>query len=141
MKKDLKILLADSYLLLLKTHNFHWNVNGPLFVSLHSLYEEQYNNLFLAVDEIAERIKSIGNRAPGSYKEFSKLSKISENTKDIKAKDMILDSIKSHKIIVKSAKKLIESASKSKDDVTVDLAIRRKEFHEKSIWMLKSLIE
>lgn len=77
----------------------------------------------------------------GSYKEFSKLSKISENTKDIKAKDMILDSIKSHKIIVKSAKKLIESASKSKDDVTVDLAIRRKEFHEKSIWMLKSLIE
>ena len=138
--KELKILLADSYILLLKTHNFHWNVKGPMFHSLHTLFEEQYNELFLAVDEIAERVRALGERAPGSYAEFQELSEMKDST-ETSTKNMVRELIDSHRIVVETAKRLAVKAGEMGDDVTEDMAISRKKIHDKAIWMLTTTLE
>jgi starvation-inducible DNA-binding protein len=135
--KLLQQLLADSYILMLKTHNFHWNVTGPLFQSLHSLFEIQYNDLFLAVDLIAERMRSNDTIVNAKYSHFQKISKIKDSS-ETKYKKMIKELIESNKILVETAKKLITAAQEEKDEATADLAIERINVHEKNMWMLKS---
>ncbi len=134
-------LLADSYTLYLKTHNYHWNVVGPMFNSLHTLFETQYTELALAVDEIAERIRAIGYPAPGSYREFAKLTTIEEGQPGTKALDMVRNLARDHERLAASAKGLIEAAEAAEDDVSTDLGTRRMEVHEKTAWMLKAHLE
>ena len=134
-------LLADSYTLYLKTHNFHWNVTGPMFTTLHTLFETQYTELALAVDEIAERIRALGHRAPGSYKEFAKLSTVKDADSVPSAKDMIRVLEEDLATVVASAKKVFEAAEKSNDQASGDLAVRRMDISEKNAWMLRSHLE
>jgi starvation-inducible DNA-binding protein len=134
-------LLADSYTLYLKTHNYHWNVVGPMFNSLHLLFESQYAELAEAVDEIAERIRTIGHHAPGSYSEFSKLSNMEEAQPNTSAQDMLRHLADDQHQVVSSAKTLLEVAEKADDAATVDLATRRIEIHQKNAWMLQSHLE
>ncbi len=134
----LKVLLANTYALYLKTQNYHWNVVGPQFHAYHLLFEAQYNQLLLAVDVIAERIRSKGELAPGSFKEFSELKTINEAKSKIDALSMIKDLAESHEMICKSLHPLLEQAKKDDDDVTQDLVLERMEFHEKTLWMLKA---
>lgn len=139
--QGLEVLLADSYTLYLKTHNFHWNVTGPLFQTLHLLFEQQYTELATAVDEIAERIRALGYPAPGSYAAFSKLTSIKETTQVPGAKEMIKQLITDQEIIVRSARELFPKAETAHDQATLDLLTRRMELHEKNAWMLRSLLE
>lgn len=141
MKKELKVLLSDSYITMLKSQNFHWNVKGPMFKSLHDMFQIIYEDLFLAIDEIAERLRSVGEPAPASYEDFLKLSKIKDSSSKLNAKDMILEMIKANDNIILSAKNLAKAAEKEGDKVSEDLAIRRTEFHQKQNWMLSSLLE
>jgi starvation-inducible DNA-binding protein len=134
-------LLASSYTLYLKTHNYHWNVTGPMFTTLHTLFEAQYTELALAVDEIAERIRSLGAPAPGSYSAFAKLSNIAEENGSPTANEMINNLIADQKIIVTAAKAVVEAAEQTGDKVSEDLAIRRMEVHEKNAWMIRSHLE
>ena len=134
-------LLADSYLLLLKTHNFHWNVTGPQFHTLHTLFEEQYNELWLAVDEIAERIRALGYPAPGSYTQFAKLTSIQEDTHIPVATDMIKQLVNDHETVARTARSIFASADAGDDEVTQDLLTTRLQVHEKTAWMLRSLLE
>ncbi len=131
-------LLADSYTLYLKTHNYHWNVVGPMFQSLHLLFETHYTELALAVDEIAERIRAIGHPAPGSYREFAQLTTLEEAQPATSAEDMIRNLAQDQRAVAKAAKDLIKAATAIGDDVTVDLGVRRMEVHEKNAWMLES---
>jgi starvation-inducible DNA-binding protein len=137
----LKHLLADSYTLYLKTHNFHWNVTGPMFTTLHTLFEQQYTELALAVDEIAERIRALGHPAPGSYSEFAKLSGVKESTGVPKATDMIRELAGDLDTVVASAKRVFEAAEKAGDQASADLAVRRMDVSEKNAWMLRSHLE
>lgn len=134
-------LLADSYTLYLKTHNFHWNVTGPMFTTLHTLFETQYTELALAVDEIAERIRALGHRAPGSYKEFAALSSVQDSDGVPAAHDMIRILEKDLATVVVSAKKVFEAAEKAGDQASGDLAVRRMDVSEKNAWMLRSHLE
>jgi starvation-inducible DNA-binding protein len=134
-------LLADSYTLYLKTHNFHWNVTGPMFTTLHTLFETQYTELALAVDEIAERIRALGHRAPGSYKEFAALSSVQDSDGVPAAHDMIRILEKDLATVVASAKKVFEAAEKAGDQASGDLAVRRMDVSEKNAWMLRSHLE
>jgi starvation-inducible DNA-binding protein len=134
-------LLADSYTLYLKTHNYHWNVTGPMFTTLHTMFESQYNDLALAVDEIAERIRSLGARAPGSYTEFSRLASVKEARGEPSAKDMIEDLVGDQATVVKSSKRVVEAAEAAKDLASADLGTRRIDVHEKNAWMLRSHLE
>ncbi len=140
-------LLADSYTLYLKTHNYHWNVTGPMFTTLHTLFETEYTELALAVDEIAERIRSVGELSPGSYEEFAELASVKnvrgvpKDGKPTSAKDMIRDLVKDQEKVVKSARKLVEAAAKSGDQASEDLGVRRIDVHEKNAWMLRSHLE
>lgn len=134
-------LLADSYTLYLKTHFFHWNVTGPNFNSLHLMFETQYNELALAVDTIAERIRSLGHVAPGSYKQYSKLSSIPETDVVPHANDMIRFLVEGHEAVVRTARKVFPSAEKASDEATCDLLTQRIQLHEKTAWMLRSLLE
>jgi len=134
-------LLADSYTLYLKTHNYHWNVTGPMFNTLHTLFETHYTELALAVDEIAERIRAIGHHAPGSYSEFAKLTSIEEGKPGTKATDMIRNLVEDQGKVVASAKAVIEASEAAGDDVGVDLGTRRTEVHQKTAWMLRSHLE
>jgi len=134
-------LLANSYTLYLKTHNYHWNVTGPMFTTLHTLFETEYTELALAVDEIAERIRALGAPAPASYSAFQKLSAVREETGHPGAEDMIRNLVADQDALVKSAKKLIEAAEPAGDDVSVDLGTRRSEVHQKNAWMLRSHLE
>lgn len=135
-------LLADSYTLYLKTHKFHWNVTGPMFQTLHLLFETQYNELALAVDLIAERIRALGHFAPGSYAEFSKLSSIQESAGDVpRAKEMIRELVDGQEAVVRTARKIFPAAERGNDDATADLITQRIQLHEKSAWMLRSLLE
>jgi starvation-inducible DNA-binding protein len=138
---SLSQLLAGSYTLYLKTHNYHWNVTGPMFTTLHTLFETQYTELALAVDEIAERIRALGAYAPGSYTEFSKLSTIKEETGHPPAKDMIRNLVSDQEEIAASAKRVIEAAESIADQATADLGTRRLEIHQKNAWMLRSHLE
>jgi len=134
-------LLADSYSLYLKTHNFHWNVTGPMFTTLHTLFETEYTELALAVDEIAERIRALGAVAPGSYSAFSKLAEVKEAEGVPKANDMIRELVEDQARVVASAKNVVEVAEAAGDDATADLGIRRIQIHEKNSWMLASHLE
>lgn len=139
--EELKVVLADHYLLMLKTHNYHWNVRGPLFKSVHDLTEEQYESLFAAIDEIAERIRALGKLAPGSFALYKELSDIKEGRVDLKAEDMIADLLQSQEMVIKNIRQATEKAEEAEDDVTVDLLTERLTDLEKYAWMLRSFLE
>lgn len=134
-------LLADTYTLYLKTHNYHWNVTGPMFNTLHLMFEAQYNELALAVDLIAERIRALGYPAPGSYAQYSKLSVIKESQSVPVAETMIADLVKGQEAVVKTARKIFTIAAKANDEPTTDLLTQRMQIHEKTAWMLRSMLE
>jgi len=138
---SLDVLLASSYTLYLKTHNFHWNVTGPMFTTLHTLFELQYTELALAVDEVAERIRSVGAFAPGSYTEFAKLSLVKEATVRPEAKEMIKVLVADQRLIADASRAVIEAGEAAGDQATVDLAVRRLQVHEKNAWMLQSHLD
>ena len=133
-------LLADTYTLYLKTHNFHWNVTGPMFQTLHLMFETHYNELALAVDLIAERIRALGHVAPGSYKAYSKLSTIREEDGVPAATEMIRSLVKGHEAVAKTARAVFAVAATANDQPTADLLTQRLQIHEKTAWMLRSLL-
>ena len=133
-------LLADTYTLYLKTHNFHWNVEGPMFNTLHLMFETQYNELALAVDAIAERIRALGHPAPGSYAAYAKLSSIKEETGAPKAEDMIRQLVDGQEAVARTARAVFPAADKAGDEPTADLLTQRLQIHEKTAWMLRSLL-
>lgn len=134
----LKKLLAESYALMLKTQNYHWNVEGPQFNGLHALFMAQYSELFLAVDEIAERIRALGEIAPGGYAEFGKLSKVKDGNGELEADAMLKDLYESNLTVLATLKKVFSVAEKAGDQPTVDICNARTAVHEKAAWMLKS---
>lgn len=134
-------LLADTYTLYLKTHYFHWNVTGPMFNTLHLMFETQYTALALAVDEIAERIRALGFPAPGSYSQYAKLSSVKEETDVPSAEEMIAQLVKDQETVVRTARALLPLADKAGDEPTVDLLTQRMQTHEKTAWMLRSLLQ
>lgn len=134
-------LLADTYTLYLKTHNYHWNVEGPMFQTLHTMFEQQYTELALAVDLIAERIRALGHYAPGSYTQYAKLSSIKEVTGVPNAQEMIRDLVKGNEAVSKTARTIFPVVEKSSDEPTADLLTQRMQTHEKTAWMLRSLLE
>ena len=133
-------LLADTYTLYLKTHNFHWNVTGPMFNTLHLMFEGQYNELALAVDLIAERIRALDFPAPGSYAQFGKLSSIAEETGTPSAKEMIKQLVEGQEAVVRTARALFPVVNAADDQPTADLLTQRMQLHEKNAWMLRSLL-
>jgi starvation-inducible DNA-binding protein len=133
-------LLADSYTLYLKTHNFHWNVTGPLFNTLHLMFEAEYTELATAVDLIAERIRALGEFAPGSYAVFGTLTKIDEATDVPQAEEMVRQLVTGHETIARTARKVFPVAEKVGDEPTCDLLTQRMQVHEKTAWMLRSLL-
>ncbi|MGI9331536.1 MAG: Dps family protein [Gammaproteobacteria bacterium] len=134
-------VLADTYTLYLKTHNFHWNVTGPNFHSLHTMFEEHYTDMALAVDEIAERIRALGEYAPGSYKAFAELSSIKEAEGRPKAKEMVITLAGDHDKLVNTMRAAIEAAEAVSDQPTADMLIARTQLHQKYTWMLRSTLE
>jgi len=134
-------LLADSYTLYLKTHNYHWNVSGPMFTTLHTLFEMQYTELALAVDEIAERIRSIGAPAPGSYAQFSELTKLKEAIGVPPAIEMVEQLVHDQVLVTQSARKVVAASERAGDQASADLGVRRIQTHEKNAWMLRSHLE
>jgi starvation-inducible DNA-binding protein len=139
--EGLSRLLADTHTLYLKTHNFHWNVTGPMFQTLHLMFETQYTELALAVDAIAERIRSIGFPAPGTYKQYVELSSIKEDEGIPKAEDMIRLLVEGQEAVVRTARSLYPVVEKANDEATADLLTQRIQLHEKTAWMLRSLLE
>lgn len=139
--EGLSRVLADTYTLYLKTHNFHWNVTGPMFQTLHLMFEQQYNELALAVDVVAERIRALGYPAPGSYADFARLSSITEAAGVPRAEDMIRQLVEGQEVLVRTARKVFATAEKASDQVTIDLLTQRMQVHEKTAWMLRSLLE
>lgn len=137
----LSSLLADTYTLYLKTHNFHWNVTGPMFQPLHAMFEEEYTELAVAVDNIAERIRALGFHAPGTYSEFMKLSSIREEEGMPIASEMIRQLVEGHEAVVRTARQVIPLADGALDEATIDLLTERMHAHEKTAWMLRSLLE
>ncbi|HWA50066.1 MAG TPA: Dps family protein [Dongiaceae bacterium] len=138
--EGLSKLLADTYTLYLKTHNFHWNVEGPMFNTLHLMFETQYNELALAVDAIAERIRALGHPAPGSYAAYAKLSSIKEETGVPKAEDMIKQLVEGQEAVARTARAVFPAADKAGDEPTADLLTQRLQIHEKTAWMLRALL-
>ena len=140
--KGLSNLLADTYTLYLTTHNFHWNVTGPMFNSLHDMFMQQYTELWNAVDPIAERIRSLGFPAPGSYADFAKLSSLPDApATPPKALDMVAILAKGHEATAKTARALYPLVEKASDEPTADLLTQRITVHEQTAWMLRSLLE
>ena len=133
-------LLADSYSLYLKTHNYHWNVTGPQFNTLHTMFEGQYTELAAAVDEIAERIRALGIRAPGSYSAFGKLTSIDEGTGEESAEEMIRQLVIGQEAVVRTAREAFPAAEAANDEPTADLLTQRMQIHEKNAWMLRSML-
>ena len=133
-------LLADSYTLYLKTHNYHWNVEGPMFNTLHLMFEGQYTELAAAVDEIAERIRALGVKAPGSYTEFSKLASVEEAKGGESAEDMIRELVLGQEAVVRTARAAFPAADRANDEPTADLLTQRMQIHEKNAWMLRSML-
>ena len=134
-------LLADSYTLYLMTHNFHWNVTGPMFNTLHLMFMGQYTEQWNALDLIAERIRALGFPAPGSYKEFVKRASIKEVDGVPKADDMIRHLVSAQEATARTARKLFPLVEKANDQPTADLLTQRLDIHEKTAWMLRSLLE
>jgi starvation-inducible DNA-binding protein len=139
--EGLSRLLADTYSLYLKTHNFHWNVTGPMFQTLHLMFETQYTELAMAVDQIAERIRAVGYPAPGTYSDFAKLSSIQETPGVPKATDMIRLLVEGQEAVVRTARSIFPVVEKVNDEPTADLLTQRMQIHEKNAWMLRSLLE
>ncbi len=133
-------LLADSYTLYLKTHNYHWNVTGPMFQTLHLMFETQYNELALAVDLIAERIRALGFPAPASYREFGKLTSIQEDEDTPDATEMIRRLVAGQETVTRTARSIFPVVDKANDEPTADLLTQRMQLHEKNAWMLRSLL-
>lgn len=131
-------LLADTYTLYLKTQNYHWNVVGPMFRSLHLMFEEQYIELRDAVDELAERIRALGHPAPGSFAEFSRLTTVPEGEASAEAMDMVRGLAEGHEIAARAARTVVGAADAAGDVATADLATVRIETHEKTAWMLRA---
>ncbi len=139
--QGLSHLLADTYTLYLMTHNFHWNVKGPMFQTLHLMFEAQYTELALAVDLIAERIRALGFPAPGTYGAYAKLTSIDEPKGVPEATDMIRQLVKGQEAVVRTARKLFPAVDKANDEPSADLLTQRMQVHEKNAWMLRSLLE
>lgn len=139
--EGLSRLLADTYTLYLKTHNYHWNVTGPMFQTLHLMFEAQYTELALAVDLIAERIRALGAKAPGSYAEFSRLTSIPEGLSAASATDMVRDLVAGQEAVVRTARALFPVVDSAHDEPSADLLTQRMQIHEKTAWMLRSLLE
>ena len=133
-------LLADSYTLYLKTHNYHWNVTGPMFNTLHLMFETQYTELATAVDEIAERIRALGIKAPASYSAFSELTKITEGSGDESAEEMIRQLVIGQETVARTAREAFPAAEKANDEPSADLLTQRMQIHEKTAWMLRSML-
>ena len=138
--EGLSRVLADSYTLYLKTHNFHWNVEGPMFQTLHLMFETQYNELALAVDLIAERIRALGVPAPGSYTAFGKLTSIKESAGVPTAQQMIKECVEGQETVVRTARAVLPLAESAQDQATLDLLTQRMQLHEKTAWMMRSLL-
>ncbi len=138
--EGLSRLLADTYTLYLKTHNYHWNVTGPMFNSLHTMFEQQYTELATAVDDIAERIRALGVAAPGSYRQFSELTSIDEETDVPSAEEMVARLVRDQEAVVRTARGVFPAAEAASDEPTADLLTQRMQIHEKTAWMLRSLI-
>jgi starvation-inducible DNA-binding protein len=139
--EGLSRLLADTYTLYLKTHNFHWNVTGQLFNTLHLMFEQQYTELATAVDEIAERIRALGFPAPGSYGQYGKLTNISEASGVPSAEEMIAQLARDQEIVARTAREVFPAADKAHDEPTADLLTQRMQIHEKTAWMLRSMLD
>lgn len=133
-------LLADTYTLYLKTHNYHWNVTGPLFNTLHAMFETQYMELATAVDEIAERIRALGHFAPGSYKAFAKLASVQEEEGVPTAEEMIRQLVIGQEAVARTAREAFPIADAARDEPTADLLTQRMQVHEKNAWMLRSML-
>ena len=134
-------LLADSYTLYLKTHYFHWNVTGPMFNTLHLMFETQYTELALAVDLVAERIRALDFYAPGTYRDFAKLTSIKETITVPKANEMIAELVAGHEAVVRTARSIFAAVEAAADEASADLLTQRLQLHEKTAWMLRSLLE
>lgn len=134
-------LLADTYTLYLKTHNYHWNVTGPMFQTLHLMFEQQYNELALAVDLIAERIRALGVAAPGTYSEFTELTSIKEARGVPTAIEMIQSLVEGQEAVIRTARSVFPIADRANDEPTADLLTQRLQIHEKTAWMLRSLLD
>jgi starvation-inducible DNA-binding protein len=139
--QGLSRLLADTYTLYLKTHNYHWNVVGPMFNTLHLMFEQEYNELALAVDLIAERIRALGEPAPGTYREFAQLSSVPEDTDSPDAGEMIRRLVEGQETVVRTARSVFPVAERAADEPTADLLTQRMQVHEKTAWMLRSLLQ
>ena len=142
ISEGLSRLLADTYTLYLTTHNFHWNVTGPMFNTLHAMFMTQYTELWGAVDPIAERIRSLGHHAPGSYTQFAQLSSLPDApVEPPKALDMVRILVAGHEAVARTARSLFPIADKADDEPTADLLTQRLTVHEQTAWMLRSLLE
>ena len=139
--QGLSRLLADTYLLYLKTHNFHWNVEGPMFQTLHTMFMTQYTETWNAVDLVAERIRSLGHYAPGTYKEYLRLGSIKETDGYPKAEQMVKLLIEAQEAVVRTARSVLPIAEKANDQPTLDVLTQRMDIHEKNAWMLRSLLK
>ena len=139
--EGLSKLLADDFALYLKTHNFHWNVTGPMFQTLHVMFEAQYNELWIALDAIAERIRALGFPAPGTTSQLERLASIPETEGVPDAKQMIRLLVEGHEAVARTARKLFPAVEKASDEPTADLLTQRLQVHEKTAWMLRSLLE
>jgi starvation-inducible DNA-binding protein len=140
--QGLSRLLADTYTLYLTTHNFHWNVTGPMFNTLHEMFMQQYTQLWNAVDPVAERIRALGHYAPGSYADFGKLASVPDvPSQPPKALEMVRVLVKGHEAVARTARELVPTVEHAGDEPTLDLLTQRLDFHEKTAWMLRSLLE
>jgi len=139
--EGLSRVLADTYTLYLKTHNFHWNVTGPMFNTLHLMFEQQYNELALAVDLVAERIRALGFAAPGTYKAYARLSSIEEAEGVPSAEEMVAQLVKGQEAVARTARSIFPVVERANDQPTADLLTQRMQVHEKTAWMLRSLLE
>jgi starvation-inducible DNA-binding protein len=139
--KGLSRLLADTYVVYLKTHNFHWNVEGPMFQTLHQMFMEQYTETWNAIDLVAERIRSLGHYAPGTYREYLELARVKETPGVPKALQMVKQLIDGQEAVVKTAREVLPLAEGADDQPTLDLLTQRMQVHEKNAWMLRSLLK
>jgi starvation-inducible DNA-binding protein len=139
--RGLSRLLADTYVVYLKTHNFHWNVEGPMFQTLHQMFMEQYTETWNAIDLVAERIRSLGHYAPGTYREYLGLARIQETPGVPKAERMVKLLIEGQEAVVRTAREVLPLAERGNDEPTLDLLTQRMQVHEKNAWMLRSLLK
>jgi starvation-inducible DNA-binding protein len=137
----LATLLSDTYALYVKTQNFHWNVTGPMFRALHEMFDEQYHELANAVDAVAERIRALGQVAPGSFSQFSKLTTLKEESSVPEAEEMVRQLLLGHEAVVRTGRNVFSTAEEAGDQVTMDLLAERMQVHEKQAWMLRSLLQ